>query len=452
MEAATEESHREASGPLRRELNFKDVFFLSLGGQAPFLSMLTYLTAVFAYSGAFSPIVMLIATGIVFINGIVVYKLSTKYSSTGGYYTYAMHSLSRALGIETGWIYLFYSVLYGSAYVAGSTFIINYVLGLPIWLSVIIPLVPSIFLLLLGVKPSTRYAIVAAAMELAILVVIAILGLYGANFHFYLPDNPPTTVPLWLGILFGTGVPTGYGSITPVAGEVKDAKRTVGKAALLVILTGGMLMALDAYAVADFSIRSGTLSALLNSSLPIFDFMGRLLGPFSTPLLLFVAINDGILATLAFMTASSRTLFAMGWDGVLPRKLAKVNGTRPFLAIGATILIFTLIVLPLTLTLGPYQVFLVLGATAGLGGLAVHLSANFSLLRISAKRIARRKFEMSVGIAAVCITLITLAFSLTSAQRVIADTFLGWVIAGFIYGETIRMRKNRVRPSGSNTN
>ncbi|MCL5881461.1 MAG: hypothetical protein M1592_02625, partial [Candidatus Thermoplasmatota archaeon] len=31
---------------LKRELEFRDIFFLSLGGQAPFLSMLTYATAV----------------------------------------------------------------------------------------------------------------------------------------------------------------------------------------------------------------------------------------------------------------------------------------------------------------------------------------------------------------------------------------------------------------------
>ncbi|BBD73849.1 amino acid permease [Sulfodiicoccus acidiphilus] len=441
METATEESHRDAPSPLRRELDFKDIFFLSLGGQAPFLSMLTYVTAVFTFSGSFSPIVMVVATGIVFVNGVVVYKLSTKYSSAGGYYTYAVHSLSKTLGLETGWIYLFYSVLYGAAYVAGSAFIVNFVLGVPTWIAISIPLIPSTIFLVMGVKPSTRYAIVAAAMELAVLVGIAIFALKLANFAFYVPDHPPTSPMLWLAILFGTGVPTGYGSITPVSGEVKNAKRTVGKAALAVILTGGLLMSLDAYGIADVAMRTGSLSSILASKIPIFEVLGRVLGPLTIPLLLFVAINDGVLATLAFMTASSRTMFAMGWDRTLPSFLGKVNGNKPLNAILVTIMVFAAVVVPSAFLLGPYGAFLALGAAAGLGGLTVHLSANFSLLRISTKRIEKRKVEMAVALAAVAVTAVTLGFSLTSTERVLADTFLGWVIGGFLYGETLRMRR-----------
>jgi len=78
------EGRQYSSGSgLRRVLSFREVFFASLGGQSPFLSITTYGTAIILYAGLLAPLAALIGTLIVLVNGLVVYKLSQRITKTG---------------------------------------------------------------------------------------------------------------------------------------------------------------------------------------------------------------------------------------------------------------------------------------------------------------------------------------------------------------------------------
>ncbi|MEM3856565.1 MAG: amino acid permease, partial [Saccharolobus sp.] len=46
----------------KRHLSFIDIVFLSMGGQSPFLSILTYGLTVFLLVGAFAPIAIILGT------------------------------------------------------------------------------------------------------------------------------------------------------------------------------------------------------------------------------------------------------------------------------------------------------------------------------------------------------------------------------------------------------
>ena len=109
---------------LKRDLSFRDVFFLSFGGMSPLLSLLTYGAVALAYGGLLSPIVMLLGTFLVLFNGLVVMRLSRRFRTSGGYYTYAFQVLTERVGLSTGWMYLFYSMLFGLAYVIGAAFVV----------------------------------------------------------------------------------------------------------------------------------------------------------------------------------------------------------------------------------------------------------------------------------------------------------------------------------------
>ncbi|WP_243680424.1 hypothetical protein [Vulcanisaeta souniana] len=118
---------------LRRVLGFWDVFFASLGGQSPFLSDLTYASAVLAIAGlAGGPVAVMIGTIIAFINGFVVARLSKRITETGGYYKYATKYLGgRPTGFFIGWNYLFYAIPYGATYVIGASYLAQWILGIP---------------------------------------------------------------------------------------------------------------------------------------------------------------------------------------------------------------------------------------------------------------------------------------------------------------------------------
>lgn len=425
---------------LPRTMEFKDVFFLAIGGQAPLLTMLTYVVAVLLLVGEFSPIADLIGTAIVLSNGLVIFYLSRRFTSTGGYFTYAFYGLSKRLGLETGLLYTFYSVLYGCAYVTGSVFIINYVLGVPVVLAFLISIIPASTLLIAGIRPTARYALITASIELGILGLVFVVSIFFAHFRFYNPvEHIPTFKAIFLSILYAIGIPTGYGTMVPASGEVKKAEVNVGRAAILVILVGGGLMALDLYGFVDASLFSGTSGFLINSNVSIILYIERIFGPVGIPLILVTAISDGILATLSFMVASSRNLFAMGLKRVLPTPLSRLRNNSPVIAGVTAIVLYTAIVLPLLVYAGAFNSFLMLGALAGMGNLFIHISANFSLIKINIDAMIRNVSEIVIGTIAQISSFVIMIYSLFVTEPVIAITFLAFLAAAFAYTEGLGM-------------
>jgi amino acid transporter len=431
---------------LKRGLDFKDIFFLSLGGQAPFLSMLTYATAVLLLAVYFSPIVVLIGTSVVLVNGIVVYYLSKKHTETGGYFNYAFKLLSKRFGFETGWLYIFYSILYAGGYLIGSAFVLSYVIGIPAPLAFAIVFIPSSLFLFFGLKPSKHYATFAASLELAVLILIIIVSLFISHFVLYNPvSNLPSASAVFLGILFAVGIPTGYGAITPLSGEVKDAHKNVGRAALMVIIIGGSLEALVLYGLVDVGITTHSFSAMLSSSVPVITVMRSFLGDYSIPLFLFAGVNDGILGSLAFLTAASRNIYAMSSDRVISPFFSKIStrSNTPIIAVLAVILISTVIFVPAVLTVNVFVLFLFLGSIAGLANLAVHLTSNFSLLSESLKSVARSVRRISVSLTAIALSGFVLIYSLIGSTNEIILVFMAYIIIGFVVLEVMDMRRHR---------
>jgi len=441
---SVENVNRVNSNQLKRTIGFADIFFMSFGGQAPFLSMLTYATAALLLATFFSPIVLIIGTLVVLINGAGVYYLSKKHDETGGYFNYAYKSLSHRFGFETGWLYLFYSLLYAGGYITGSIFVLTYVVSpyivIPPLVAFLIVFVPTATFLLLGIKPSSKYAVFSASLELVVLVGIIIAALYGAHFLVY---NPLISVPspsvIFLGILFAIGIPTGYGAITPVSGEVKNAKKNVGKAAIMVIVIGGLLESLVLYSLVDYGLATHSFSTLLTTNIPVITIMYQIIGPYALPLLLFAAINDGILGSLAFFTAFSRNLYAMSDRGIIHKKISELNvrtGT-PVIA-GLITLIAALIILVPTLTfVNSFIIFLALGSIAGLGNLIVHLTANFSLFKVNLVKAQRKIGEFGISLLGIIISGFVFIYSLLTSDTYMIELVLGFIIMGFIILEIL---------------
>ena len=441
---SVENVNRVNSNQLKRTIGFADIFFMSFGGQAPFLSMLTYATAALLLATFFSPIVLIIGTLVVLINGAGVYYLSKKHDETGGYFNYAYKSLSHRFGFETGWLYLFYSLLYAGGYITGSIFVLTYVVSpyvvIPPLVAFLIVFIPTATFLLLGIKPSSKYAVFSASLELIVLVGVIVAALYGAHFLVY---NPLISVPspsvIFLGILFAIGIPTGYGAITPVSGEVKNAKKNVGKAAIMVIVIGGLLESLVLYSLVDYGLATHSFSTLLTTNIPVITIMYQIIGPYSLPLLLFAAINDGILGSLAFFTAFSRNLYAMSDRGIIHKKISELNvrtGT-PVIA-GLITLIAALIILVPTLTfVNSFIIFLALGSIAGLGNLIVHLTANFSLFKVNLVKAQRKIGEFGISLLGIIISGFVFIYSLLTSDTYMIELVLGFIIMGFIILEIL---------------
>ena len=452
-------SDNQLGKEIKRHLSFSDVFFLSFGGQSPLLSLLTYGAVAVSLGGYFAPVIILIGTAIVFVNGLVVNRLSKRFTSFGGYYTYAMNLLSERFGFQTGWMYLYFSILFGSAYVVGTAYIVNYVFGISPAVIALAVTIPAFVFLIVGVKPSAKYAIFAGVIEIAVLIGFFLFSIYFSHNTFYSPIYYPGATNISAGrfalaIVFVMGIPLGYSAIAPISGEIIGAEKVVGKTMISVILIGGSLAAVFIYGLINLLVSNGVnvYSVSSGSGLAVINLVNTYFGGFGKYFVLILAvaaINDGVLAVLSLSAAASRTIFKMSLDQAFPGFFSKQHSGQPIVAnlsAGiATILISTLLLIPFQ----PSVVFIALGTTSIFGEMFIHLAANFSLLRVSLHRMRRKLFggfssvrivlypfgEIALAFSAVIITGLVLVFSMLSASLLFVAFFLGWIVLGYLLSD-----------------
>ncbi|WP_238375091.1 APC family permease [Vulcanisaeta thermophila] len=407
-------------------MGFWDIFFASLGGQSPFLSDLTYASAALAIAGLAGPVAIIIGTLAAFINGYVVTRLSKRITEVGGYYRYAHKYLGgKPTGIFVGWNYIFYAVLYGAAYVIGASYIAQWILGIPWQYSLPASLMITTILAYLGIRISAKYAIFAGSLEMATLLLISVSLLLVSKAPLINPFEYVSKVPLpqlMVAVVYAIGIPTGYGTIAPLSGEVKRARETISRAVQSVIIAGGALAALAVYStmIAGLSYMGlDKLTVFLNTVTseglsPVVVILHHYLGVLLDPIVVFTMINDGVLGALAYVLAVSRTLYAMAEDNLMPRYFSLTNSKgNPVIAVLVSAISMDALALAFTYALGPYYAFLVLGFLSMIGNLITHLTANLALLRAATKKLkavlygvdTMRNLEIALALIATAITI-----------------------------------------------
>ncbi|BCU70841.1 APC family permease [Stygiolobus caldivivus] len=418
-------------------LSFLDLFFISFGGQAPYISLLTFGTAMIAEVGLAGSFAMLVATVVVLFNGLVVYFLSKRYKRGGGYYVYALYSLTPRLGLNTGWTYLMYALSYGGTLLAGGAYVLYTILSevagnsglmsvFQQWVIALVICVIASSLVLAGVKVSARYAMVMSIIEMVAIGALGVYFLYESGWRFYNPVPSSLSPNILDAVVLGLGIPTGYGSIAPLGEEAKS--RDIGKAAIAVLLFGGLLATFFFYSLGALGFTGNLVEYLLTN----FGFLVAIM-------LAFIALNDGTLGGMTYMLANSRTLKAMADDRVFPGILARKKNNKPLYSEIAIATLFTSVIVFLSYSLGLYNTFLILGSLAGMFNLFIHLSADFSLIRVSSKRFSKHKLEIGVGVIAVLISLFVMLYSIPGFQDYVVYAFMGWIILGFLYAEAREM-------------
>jgi len=360
----------------------------------------------------------------VLLNGIVIYRLSLRYSQHGGYFTYAFYSLTERLGLVTGWLFLLYAFTYGGTLLAGSIYIITSYLKINADLIAFLVLLFSAFLVIRGLDVSVKYAEFISIAEIVAIIISSVVLLLETkpSFNLTIPANP------FLVILYAIGMPIGYGNLNPMSEDIKNAKKIVGIITVIVILLGGLLSALLFYASALYG--TDLIEILLDKTGFIF------------PYLIFSALNGGILGGIAYIIAMSRIVYAMSLKNFMPSIISSLKYNRPYNAEVVSLIIYTVILFLLTHFAGLYTTFLVLGGLTVLSYLIISLSANLSLFRIALKKLRKRKMEITLAIFSTILSLIILVYSIQENTPIINYIFFAWIIAGFIYAEVLEIAGN----------
>ncbi len=268
-------------------------------------------------------------------------RMASVYPSAGSAYTYVSRGLNAHIGFLAGWaMVLDYLVLPVVATIYAALTLTRLVPGVPyvVWVISLTLLVTG--LNLAGVRAAARSNMILLA---AMCVVIAwyfimttrYLALHGGSHAIFSmqPIYNPTTFNMravMTATSFAALTYIGFDGVTTLAEDVKNPRRNVLVATVLVCALTGVFSAVQIYLAARVW---PTYNNFPNVETAFLDVCGRAGGPWlfqAMAITLFVACVG---STLTGQLGAARLLYGMGRDNVLPRRaFGKLNrhGTPVF--------------------------------------------------------------------------------------------------------------------------
>lgn len=397
LERDVEEVAHGAAKIAQTELNAgamttSGVIMQSITHMGPAIGLATSLAFVTSFVGVTSPIVYGLALLIVLSICSGLTRLAKNFPSAGGYFTYTSRTLHPRIGLLTAWLYFLYDPLVAAimstffGYILQEFLMAQYGFDFPWWITFLVFTSLVTFALYRGVKFSVRTLMVVGAIEIGVLVALAISGLIspgdgGTNLEPFNPANAPLN-GLYLAVVFSIVTFTGFESVAPLAEESEDPTRTIPRAIIISVLLLGAFVLFTSWGIVVGWGTEDSAALAETAENPVLVVAQDLWG-FGWVLAMFAIANSALGTALAASNASTRVFFAMARVGVLPRWLAKVSPTSrtPVNAITFQSIVTLIVGLGVGFWIGPDYTFFVIGLMLTLGLIFVYGAGNIGAMR-----------------------------------------------------------------------
>jgi putrescine importer len=256
-------------------------------------------------------------------------RMASLFPSAGSAYTYVGKGLNTHLGFLAGWaMFLDYLIVPIINTVYASLTLQRLIPSVPFFVWVVLFVFTITFLNLRGIRTTAR------SNELLLAIMCIVIGIFivlAVQYIFhqqgwkgllsYKPFYNPETFnfgAIMTATSFAALTYIGFDGVTTLAEDVKNPRRNMLLAPVLVCLFTGLFSGLQIYLAQQVWPDYNTFT---NPETAFFDVSARVGGTFlfnAIAIILFVAcLGSG----LAGQVGAARLLFAMGRDGVLPKKL-----------------------------------------------------------------------------------------------------------------------------------
>jgi len=286
----------------------------------------------------------------------VIIRFTRRMASAGGLYTYISRGLNPSAGFLGGW-------LYGGGFAVGISFVLvigsffmqtaftahtSLHWGWYTWFFVMLAALAAIALL--DVKLSSRIQLVLAAVGVAAILLLSIViaakgGDHGFNFGPLNPANATSTNDLFLAVVLTFTGFIGFEAAAAFGEEAADPLRAIPKAILTAVI-----VAVVYYVFVTWMMGVGFANAGAWAKDPaaLDTLATRYVGNWLAVIIDFSVAASAFVAALAGTNLTSRTAYAMGREGGLPRAFA---WTHPRFRTPWVGIVFSLVV---TLLLGVF--------------------------------------------------------------------------------------------------
>ena len=419
----------EGEGHLKRVLGTPSLVLFGLVYMVPLTVFTTY-GLVTQMSGGRVPVAYLVTLAAMVFTARSYARMAAAYPVAGSAYTYAQKSFGAPTGFLAGWSllldYLFLPML---NYLVIGIYMGAALPGVPTWVWILIAIAAVTILNILGIVSVSWANVVIIGLQfvfIAVFVVMSISSISGSgSVNLMAPLAGDGTVdgisPVFTGAALLCLSFLGFDAVSTLSEEAKDAKRTVPKAIMIATVLSGLIYFVLSYiSQLDFpsnqfeDVDSGSLDVMLAAG-------GQFLNVFFTA----AYVAGCIGSALTSQASVSRILFAMGRDGILPRKVfghVSVRFATPTFAI-LVVSVISLLALWIDLT--------VLIALVSFGALVAFSAVNLSVIKhYFFDRSERNVFNnMVLPIIGFALTL----WLWTSLPGLALKVGLIWLTIGFVW-------------------
>jgi amino acid transporter len=305
----------------------------------PSFAILASFVFIVSFAGLVTPWAFLFGGILLGLQALSAAQLAKVFPSAGGWYTWIARAFHPRAGFFAGVLFSIWlppvatlTMSYLAKTVLEPSIKAEYGVDIPWWIWVVAGVALVIFFAYQGIAISEKALIVTGLIEIVIMVALAFSGLAspgpgGFSFGPLNPGHFGVAGNLFLGVVFSIFAFSGWESTGPLAEESRNPKRNVpiGLVGSVAVLTIYFVFVTWGYLVGIGVSKVGTIPAA--TAFPVATMAQRIWGG-AWVLLLFALLNSAIALSIACFNGGTRTWYAMGRSGVLPKMVGKVNPVR----------------------------------------------------------------------------------------------------------------------------
>ncbi len=331
-------------------LGISSIFFCIATAAAPMTAMLFNVPVIVSGAGWAVPGAFIVAMVMLLVFAVGYVEMSRRVTSAGGFYSFVSHGFGQTLGLGTASVITFsYTILTASivgifAYFAKTTISDWTGASIPLIVLLLAPVAINVMFAYFDITITARVLGVFFVAEVTVLLVfsIAVLVQGGAHGITAAPLNP-------LAIFHNHGAIAAFGAAAPgialfgafwswvgfeMAPNYGEESRRPRK--IFAWATFGTLLALGAlYILASFAFTIGWGTAGTGSGVnsqfaghtisAFYPLTGRYFGASLTDAFRLLIVTSSFACQLAFFNTSSRYVFALGRERILPSVLGRTH-------------------------------------------------------------------------------------------------------------------------------
>ncbi|AXI76257.1 APC family permease [Peterkaempfera bronchialis] len=318
-------------------IGVSDLVFFVVAAAAPLTAVAGVAPAAMAMGGLATPLGYILSGGLLALFAAGFTAMSLYVRNAGAFYAYVARGLGKATGVGTAYVAVLSYNLVEIGLVACFGFFasggVRDLTGFssPWWLWSAICIAGVGALGWLRVTLSAKVLGLALVLEVVVLLILegGVLGHRGTAALDFTALNPTSLGGAGVAGMFvlAIGAFTGFEATAIYAEEARDPRRTVPRATFVAV---GFLAVFYAFAVWVVMGAYGAKDAVRvaqgsDGSDLVFNAAGRFVGSWLSDSMHVLIITSAFAATLAFHNAAARYLYALGREGLLPRRLGRVS-------------------------------------------------------------------------------------------------------------------------------